>query len=301
MRRVWRLGLAVLAVALAAAGHAAAEPLPPGVAAMIEAAASDPAALKTVVALAKKTNPNSGKEIDAQVATLTAKAEAQKTAQLAHLGFWDGWDGKGQVGMYAHTGNTEDGGISVGVDLNREGLRWRHIVAVVADYQQEDGNTTKQKFSGSYEGDRQIGDGRFYAYGVLYVEHDRFAGIRLRTSEALGLGYWLVKRPTMRFNLEGGPAVRQTDYIDLSDANTVDLRLAGEFRWTYRPGVTFTQTATAYLEERNTTLTSSTALTTSLFGALAARASYDVTHEDHPPPGRERTDTTSRLTLVYSF
>jgi putative salt-induced outer membrane protein len=303
MRRLWRLGIAGLALvwAAGAAGRAAATPLPPGVAAMIEAAAPDPAALKTVVALARKTNPNSGQEIDAQVAALTAKAAAQRTERLANLGFWQGWDGKGQIGMYAHSGNTEDGGVSVGLDLNRQGLRWRHIVNVVADYQQEKGATTKQKASAAYEGDRALGDGPFYAYGVLYAEHDRFAGIRLRTSEALGLGYWVIKRPTLKFNLEAGPAVRQTDYIDVADASTVDVRLAGEFAWTFRPGVIFTQSATAYLEHRNSTLASSTALSTKLFDAIAARASFDVTHEESPPPGREKTDTTSRLTLVYSF
>ena len=34
---------------------------------------------------------------------------------------------------------------------------------------------------------------------------------------------------------------------------------------------------------------------------LLRRASFDLTHEGAPPPGRLPTDTTSRLTLVYSF
>jgi len=64
-----RILFAVPALALAvpfAAAHA--EPVPASVAAMIDAAAGDPASLKTVADIAKKTNPGSAAEIDAQVA-----------------------------------------------------------------------------------------------------------------------------------------------------------------------------------------------------------------------------------------
>jgi putative salt-induced outer membrane protein len=304
MHALRSLGLGLLAglaaVVLLMAGPAAATPLPPGVAAMIAAAADDPATLKTVVTVAKKANPDSTAEIDAQVAALTAKSAAAKAERLATQGFFEGWDGKGQVGLYSHTGNTSDGGIAVGLNLDRDGLRWRHIVSFLADYQQENGKPTKEKYSAGYEGDYKFIK-RFYAYGVLYAEQDIFAGIQSRFSESLGVGYRVIDRKTMTLGLEAGPAIRQTAYIGAPSLDTVDVRLAGDFSWTFWDNTTFTQTAWTYLEHRNPTLNASTAVTTKLQKGISARASFDVTHEGDPAPGRERTDTTSRLTLVFSF
>ena len=295
-----RLCACLAAVVLLAAGPATAAALPPGVAAMIAAAAGDPATLKTVVTVAKRVNPNSTAEIDAQVAALSAKAEAAKTERLATQGFYQGWEGKGQVGLYAHTGNTQDGGVAVGINLDKDGLRWRHDFTILADYQQENGAATKEKYSAAYEGDYKVTK-RFYVYGVLFGEQDIVAGIQSRFSESLGVGYRLIDRKTMKFGLEGGPAVRQTAYIGEPGLDTFDIRLAGDFSWSFWENTTFTETVWTYLEHRNPTLNSSTAVTTKLQNGISARASFDVTHEGAPPPGRLPTDATSRFTLVYSF
>jgi putative salt-induced outer membrane protein len=287
-------------VVLMAAGPAAAAPPSPGVTEMIAAAAGDPATLKTVVMVAKKANPNSAAEIDAQVAALNAKAEATKTERLATQSFYEGWTGKGQLGLYRNTGNTNDGGIALGLNLDKDGLRWRHIIALQGDYQQENGSPTKEKYSAGYEGDYKVTK-RFYVYGVLYGEQDIFAGIQSRYSESLGVGYRLIDSKTMKFGLEAGPATRQTAYIGAPSLDTVDVRVAGDFSWAFWENTTFTQTAWAYLEHRNPTLNSSTAVTTKLQKGISARASFDVTHEGAPPSGREPTDTTTRFTLVYSF
>ena len=283
-----------------ACGPAAASPPSPGVAQMIAAAAGDPATLKTVVMVAKKANPDSVAEIDAQVAALNAKAEAAKTERMATQSFYEGWDGKGQIGLYAHTGNTQDGGVAVGLNFDRDGLRWRHDFAILADYQQENGVATKEKYSAAYEGDYKVTK-RFYAYGVLYGEQDIFAGIQSRYSESLGVGYRLIDSQTMKFGLEGGPAARQTAYIGAPGFDTLDIRLAGDFSWTFWENTTFTQAVWTYLEHRNPTLSSSTAVTTKLQKGISASASFNLTHEGAPPSGRLPTDTTSRLTLVYSF
>ena len=301
LKSLWPCLFAGLAaVVLLAAGPAGATPLPPGVAAMIDAAANDPATLKTVVTVAKKANPGSTAEIDVQVAALADKSAAAKTERLATQSIYEGWDGKGQIGLYSHTGNTSDGGIAVGLNLDKDGLRWRHIVSLLADYQQENGKPTKEKYSAGYEADYKFTK-RFYGYGVLYGEQDIFASIQGRFSESLGLGYRVIDRKTMTLGLEAGPAIRQTAYIGAPSLDTVDVRLAGDFSWTFWDNTTFTQTAWTYLEHRNPTFTASTAVTTKLQKGISARASFDVTHEGDPPPGREKTDTTSRLTLVFSF
>ena len=246
------------AVVLLTAGPAAAAPPTQGSLEMIAAAAGDAATLRTVVTVAKKANPDSLAEIDAQVAALAAKAEVAKAERLATQRFYQGWDGKGQVGLYAHTGNTQDGGVAVALNLDRDGLRWRHDIAILADYQQENGAATKQKYSAGYESDYKVTK-RFYVYGVLYGEQDIFAGIQSRYSESLGVGYRFIDGKTMKFGLEAGPAVRQTAYVGEPGLDTVDIRLAGDFSWTFWENTALTQTLWTYQEHRNPTFTSSTA------------------------------------------
>src|SRR3546814_10813570 len=72
------------------------------------------------------------------------------------------------------------------------------------------------------------------------------------------------------------------------------------FRWDITPRLGFSQDASAFLAD-NSSFVSTSALTTRLFGALSSRLSFDVRHETEPPAGSVKTDTVSRVTLLYSF
>jgi putative salt-induced outer membrane protein len=56
-----------------------------------------------------------------------------------------------------------------------------------------------------------------------------------------------------------------------------------------------------YFGGGNNTSQSTTALTTKIVDALAARVSFDIKKETSPSPGAKKTDTASRATLVYGF
>jgi putative salt-induced outer membrane protein len=102
-------------------------------------------------------------------------------------------------------------------------------------------------------------------------------------------------------DLEGGPALRQTDYISQPDKSEITGHLLGNVQWSVTSETKFTQNAQAYLASGNSTFSATSALTTKLDATLSARASVDLRHETNPAEGRDATDTTSRLTLVYSF
>lgn len=287
--------LACMAPALAQAA-----PLPGPVADMIDAASGDPAALKAVVEAAKKTNPDSVAEIDAQVAGLAAKAEADKTARLASQSFFEGWSGEGEVGGSISTGNTSDRGLALGLGFAKESLRWRHSIDLAVDYQKTEGDLTKERYFAGYQGAYKFNE-RLYVVGVLSAERDKFAGFKSRFTEGLNLGYLVIDDPNLRFSLEAGPAFRQTSYYLEGDDSDLTGRVAGDLAWTIRPDTVFTQTAAAYLASSNSTITATTAITTKLMGDLSGRASFEIRYETDPPLGREDTDTTSRVTMVYSF
>ena len=293
----------VFALLFATAPIAAhADPIPQPVEAMIRAAfeSGDAASFASTVNLAKKTNPGSTAEIDALAAQLHADADRIHHEKLTHEGFFEGWTGQGLAGLSNATGNTRNTGIALGLSFARDGIDWRHSFNATVDYARDNGIEDKDHYFAGWESDYKFSE-RFYALGLASWESDRFSGFDSRLSESVGLGYFLIKSPDMQLSVQAGPALRQTDYIVGGTQNSFAGMAAANYQWTILPSLIFSENATFYGESRDSTLTSNTALTAKLIGALSAQASFFVQYESNPPLGLENTDTTSRLALVYSF
>ena len=256
-----KLLTAAAILALGAPTAALAEPIPAGVAAMIEAASKDPANLKVVADIAKQTNPGSAAEIDARLGEIAAAAEAARVESLSSQTFFEGWTGEGEAGGFISTGNAEETGLAVGLGLKKESLKWRHRVDGIVDYRSTEGTTTKEAF----KLDTQDVDASVAARQVEYVQ------------------------PIAAFPGQ-----------DLSES-TIGGRLGGRLVWEINETTSLSEVVVAYFDSQSNTIESTTALTTRLSGALAARASFNIRTESDPPLGREQTDTTTRAALVYSF
>lgn len=284
-----------------AAGAARAAPPPQPVADMIAAAAADsPDTLRAVVRTAKTSNPGSAAEIDALAAAATTRATAQKIEHAAEAGILRGWSGRVELGGGISTGNTVDQRFTAAVDIEKETPKWKQDLHTTVDLKTEDGETTTARYVLAYSVQRKLSR-RLYAVGVLWGESDRFAGYNYRFSEGVGLGYRLIDRRDLKLRVEAGPAVRQAAYLSNDYQDTLAARLAEYLSWRFDPRLEFTQSLVTYLEDKNSTLLAATALTSKLQARISAKASYEVRYEAGPPQGRQKTDTTSRLTLVFGF
>lgn len=303
---------------LATAAPAAAELAQP-VRAMIDAAIAtgDEAKVRTVVELAKATYPADGAEIDTlHKVFLDAKAEEKRLAEEMRLenvrqaGLLDNWRGRGELGASRATGNSEYIGLAAALNLTRQGIDWKHQLRARADYQQDRGVTSREKYFAAYEPQYRMGSDVF-AYGLLQIESDRFQGYDGRYALSAGVGYQALKTPGLNLALKAGPALRYTDYT----SGELDTRLAGllglDFDWTITDGVKLTQdtnlvaetggAATVIFDSRNTTLALVTGLEARITGKLSTRLSYAVDYQSDPQPGKIGTDTLSRVTFVYGF
>ncbi len=290
----------LLATLLAPISAARAAPIPDAVAAMLDAAAADAAQLKIVADIAKKTNPQAATEIDAKVAGFAAAQAQARDEKLASQGFFEGWSGSGEAGGFISSGNTSTKGVAIGANLDKQTRQWKHALRGFVDYQRQNGRTTRERYFAGYEGNYNITP-NFYALATLAYEKDRFSGFDRRFSESLGLGYKVINTKNVTLAVEAGPALRQTRYTSGFDDSAFAARGAGNFKWVVTPALTFTQNATVFYDSFNTSAQSITALTAKLGGSLAARASFQFNNESNPPAGRKNSDTTSRVTLVYSY
>jgi putative salt-induced outer membrane protein len=299
MLRIFPIGLAGLVVA-GLATSATAAPLPPAVAAMLEAAAGNPDQLKAVADIAKKTNPGSVAEIDAQLAAIDKAQAAAREQKLADQGFLDGWSGSGEAGGFISSGNTNTKGVALGLNVVKETRKWRHALRGFVDYQQQDGVTSRERYFAGYEGNYNITPD-FYALLTLSWERDPFSGFNRRFAQSLGLGYRIVNSDTLKLSVEGGPALRQTRFTDGVNDSAFAARAAANLDWQISDSLQFTQTGLLFYDDFNTSTQAISALTFRLSDAISARASFQFNSESNPPLGRKNTDTTSRVTIVYGF
>ncbi|MEO1044815.1 MAG: DUF481 domain-containing protein [Pseudomonadota bacterium] len=302
------LPLAVCAMTLPAT--AAQAEIPESVQALIDQAMAekDDAAVETVIALAKKTNPEDSAALDAMLSEYQTVRLAEKDAEeaaaeaerLANNGLFDNWSGEGEIGGFRNTGNSSNTGLTGGLKLAKEGERWRHKLSALVDIQTTDGVTTREQFLVNYEPNYRFND-RLFAYGLAQYERDRFQGFSARYTLSGGLGYRVIDGENITLDVKGGPAWRRTDLIGAGSLSALSGLGALDLDWQVLENVKITQDAEAYLQSGNSTLRSITGLEAKLSSALTARVSYTVEYESDPPAGSVSTDTLTRFTLIYGF
>lgn len=269
------------------------QPLPEPVVKMIQAAVAtkDATKIKTVVELAKATNPDSVAAINA---LLPPPPKSNAPFGLT------GWSGKVEAGGSASTGNSDHVGLAFTGSLKHKGARWEHAFDAMATYENATGSDRIERYRASYSNRYKLGDG-LYSTGLLMWERDRPAGYYRRSTQSLGLGYRVISSSRFQLDVEGGPALREVGYIDEDNDVTVSGRASVSALWKIADNASLSNQTSTYLEAVNRTVSSTTALTTRIFGPLSAKLAFDLQHESDPPDGLKKTDTTSRASLVYSF
>ncbi|MEO1710923.1 MAG: DUF481 domain-containing protein, partial [Pseudomonadota bacterium] len=260
-----------------------------------------------VIDLAKTTNPDDVDELDALLASFQTEMEQLAAAEalaeeeaIRSAGIFENWSGQGELGAFNSTGNTENTGVTASLSLVREGINWRHKLSGRAEYQETDGVATREQYAAAYEVNLKMTD-RLFAYGLAQYERDPFQGFSARYAVSGGLGYdVLVDGPTLTVN--AGPAWRRTELVD-NGGTTSDLagRAALDFDWDLSENITFTQDASAFIQSGSSTYTSATGLQAGISDALSVRLSYTIEVDTDPPPGSVKTDTLSRITILYDF
>nr|WP_246333024.1 DUF481 domain-containing protein [Sphingomicrobium lutaoense] len=283
--------------------------MPEPVREMIDAAVAtgDPAKVSVILDLARQTNPEERAELDAIAARFAeqqaarAAAEAKrKQEEIREAGMLERWKGRGELGAFRATGNSNDLGVTAGLKLKREGIDWRHKLSGLVDYRRSDGSTTREQFLAAYEPHYKIEDGLF-AFGLAQYERDRFQGFAARTTLSGGLGYQLVDSERLQVAVKGGPAWRRTSLIGGGTENHLAGLAALDLDYQLTDRLALTESVEAYLESGSTTLKSVTGLEADLGGSLIGRVAYVVEHETDPPAGAVKTDTLTRVTIVYDF
>lgn len=316
---MYRLALTSAIIGAASLSTPAAAALPDPVKAMIDAAiaSGDKQDVLAIVKIAKATNPDDVAEIDSLLTdynSTQAKIAEAALREKQEAGFFENWNGQGELGGFRSTGNTKNLGVSGGVKLVKDAVKWRLNFQARADYERNRGKTTRDQLSATIEPNYKFNQ-KLYAYGLAQFERDRLQGFSARYTISGGLGYELVKTKDLRLAIKAGPAFRVTDFAAGNSESSLAALVGLDFDWKISDNLNFSQdaggtwasdaqgftSAVAIIDSDNATFKATSALDAKLIGSLSARLSYTIEHETNPPVGRIKTDTLSRASLVYDF
>ncbi|WP_417618763.1 DUF481 domain-containing protein [Parasphingorhabdus sp.] len=314
-----RLALATATFVAASLPTPAVAALPEPVKAMIDAAiaSGNKPDVLAVVKIAKATNPDDLAEINALMSDYDARLAEQAKAALREkqeAGLFENWKGQGELGGFRSTGNTRNLGVSGGLKLVKDAVKWRLNFLARADYERNKGKTTRDQLSATIEPNYKFGKS-LYAYGLAQFERDRLQGFAARYTLSGGLGYELIKTKDLRLAVKAGPAIRITDFAAGDSKSSLAALVGLDLDWKISDNLKFSQdtggtyasdaqgftSASAVIDSDNISFAATSAFDAKLLGALSARFSYTIEHETNPPVGRIKTDTLSRATLVYDF
>lgn len=276
--------------------------LPPAIRTMMDAAmeSGSESDLAVIARYAQAASPENAELIARKASAWTSQRRETAQRKLRESDFFDLVKGRAEFGGYISTGNSENIGLTAQVEARREGVDWRHTLRLQADYQESLGQITRERYLAAYEPNWKL-DERAYIYGAAQYESDRFSGFNSRMSLSTGAGYRAIKRPGMKLDLELGPAFRSTRLVTHETESNLAARGSLDFDWKVSRGITLRQTASAYVQDANSTISSKSALVARLIGPLSAQISYTLQYETLPPADRKSTDTISRAALVLDF
>lgn len=256
--------------------------------------------IDTVAKVAKQTNPDAAAEVDAMVAVHRKERTDANQERMRTARFFEIWSGKGEFGLFRSTGTAREFGISGSLNLKREGLRWKHLLRLNADYRRANGETSRESFLAAYEPRYQFNE-KSFTYALMQYERDPFIGFDDRYTASMGIGYTAFNSERAKLSVDAGPSYRHVNYTENGIEKRVGLRSSLDFNWKLSSTLTFQQNAYAYVEADRASLSSLTALDAKIMSRLSARFSYNTAFESETDLTPQSFDTLSKVTLVYDF
>ncbi len=213
----------------------------------------------------------------------------------------EGISGEVNVGGSLATGNTDTTRFDAEMKARFKAGRLEDNYRLSAEFAEDNGTTTAQRILGSVESRFDMQQNLFI-FGFLEYDDDRFSGFKYEIEGAFGAGYKVIDDSNMRLLVQAGPGYRFSKFSVLGTTqDELTLRASADFKYNISGSARLTNVAIATWDESRTSFENTIALTDDLFGNLATRLSFNVRYNSDPPTLTRKTDTISKVSLVYGF
>jgi putative salt-induced outer membrane protein YdiY len=216
------------------------------------------------------------------------------------------WRGALGAGFTASSGNIDSVTYSINGDAVRQTSRDKLNGYLQATYgrREVDGVTerTSDLMRAGAKYDRDLND-RAFGFGALDFERNKLIDLDLRSVVAAGLGYHVVKREGLSFDVSSGPAYNRERYTT-ETRESAEWLFAEESTHAFTPTVSFKQRLVYYLNlkdggEFRTVFDAGIVL--KVTDRWNATATLNYRHQSNPLPGVEKDDLLFVTGLQYVF
>lgn len=179
-----------------------------------------------------------------QIAVQPGAIAAQELpiASIRSINVNEAWSGSVVAGALFTRGNSDTDAFNLSADairrtnVDRLNLEGQYLFARQRDQDTGVKSTSADSWRLGAKYDRFLTE-KFYAFASIGVEKDRIAGLNMRLTPAIGVGYQWVERPDLNFSTEAGLAWVLEDYEDEGNSENVSLKLAYHVDRTIRENI----------------------------------------------------------------
>lgn len=188
------------------------------------------------------------------------------------------------LGFVSVSGNTSVTTLSLGEKWIRRITRWEFLQELGAIYGKTEGTETSNLLKAALRGDYGLG-GNMAIYARTAFDRNKFAGVKSRLAEGLGLVAKPITNAKDQLKIEGGFELTQQDNLDGTSDSFSSLRLASTWKHAFSDKAYLFE-GLEYLpnldESTDYRINSETTVVAPLSTRVAMKASYQVRFDNLP-------------------
>lgn len=211
------------------------------------------------------------------------------------------YDASVSLGYVGTTGNTEITTLNTKFLMTYREADWTHNFEFSGLSSRENGVGKAERYFIGNKSDYALMDEDQYLYAQASYTDDRFSGFNYQALATLGYGQYFIRDD--RFTLEGftGVGYRQNDTNLTGTEGEAVFTLGEGFDWEISDASSITQSLTAEIGDKRTITKFEIGLVSNIMGRIATKIAFEARNTSDVPPGIEKTDTQTSISLVYTF
>ena len=207
---------------------------------------------------------------------------------------------KVELGAIVTSGNTEDENIKYKVTVDWLRNLWEYQFTTEGFRSSKEDVLAAQRLYHVARGKRNLSAQSYWSARVAY-EDDRFSGYDYQADTTVSYGRsFLQNINTMNLTTDIGLGYRRSESTDERFSEGI-IRIAAEYEWDLSETASFIQKLSTESGKETSIYRSETGIESEIMENLALRFAVKVKHQTDVPPTREKTDTETAITLVWSF
>ncbi|KAA9006054.1 DUF481 domain-containing protein [Histidinibacterium aquaticum] len=202
----------------------------------------------------------------------------------------------------ASTGNSDSVDIGLGANYGYFDGTNGYELQLNYRYGEEDGTRTEESLLYDLEYTRDFNP-RLYGFAKVQGSIDEFSSYETDTFIGAGLGYRIYNTPDIQWSVQAGPGYRVAELTDIDESDFEEgaLSVASNYSNRISPDIVLTNDTDIIASESDTVVYNDFGVNFSVADSLALRTSVATEYHTDPVPGREDTDNTYGVSLIYDF